>query len=106
VHVRFLWHHYAVKKIAQKLCSKKQNDRADINRAEIRQNPPYLAQQWFMNARQYIIDHPNGGLPWIHDLENNQPADDQIGKQRPDIDIDDLIDKREKSIHGCDVSVR
>jgi hypothetical protein len=45
-----------------------------------------------MQSRQKIDNHADGRLPWINDLERNQPAGQDIGQKRPNIDIYDLVD--------------
>ena len=52
-----------------------------------------------MDPCQNINDHPHNRLPRVDDLKGDQPTCRKIGKQSPDIKIDDLVNEDGKCIH-------
>ena len=52
-----------------------------------------------MNAPEKICRHAHKWLPRIQNAQCNQPADDDIGKKRVDIEADNLVDQNEQCRH-------
>ena len=52
-----------------------------------------------MDSCQDINDHPHNWLPRVDNFKCDQPSCCEVGKQGPDIKIDDLINEDGKSIH-------
>ena len=78
----------------------KENDnRAEINATQIRHELPDTAQNWIMYAAKNGNGHPHCWLPWVDDAKGNEPPYNNIGEQGPDIDVDDLVNQDDESIH-------
>ena len=86
--------------VSKKFCRKQKNDRADINATKIGHETAHTAEQRFVYPAQKTCCHTYERLPRIHNPKPHKPADNHIGKQRVDIQADDLVNQDDQCRHG------
>src|SRR5262249_37656632 len=76
-----------------------QDHRGDVDPAEIRENTPNRPQQRLGDPPEKVPDRSYGAVVPVDDTESDQPAQDGLGNQQPDIDRNYRVDEAEQGIH-------
>src|SRR5216683_122681 len=71
----------------------------DVDPAEIRENTPDRPQQRLGDPPKKVADCGDGAVVTVDDAESDQPAQDRLGDQKPDIDRDHRVDEAEEGVH-------
>jgi hypothetical protein len=71
------------------------NNKRDVDAAEIWKPISYRLQQRLGDAIEEIADDRYHGMAGIHDVENDQPAQDCRYKQQHKVDIEELINEQQ-----------
>src|SRR5215469_13104320 len=74
----------------------------DVEAAEIREYPSYRAEQWFGYPPEKIPDCGNRTIVAVDDTESDEPAQNRLSDQQPDVDRDHRVDEVEERIHLTD----
>src|SRR5947209_8068356 len=90
----------------QKHQDQDQDDRRDVDAAEIRQERADRAQRRFGYAIEKIADDRDAAVVAVDDAKGQQPAQHRLRDQQPDIDVDQRIDEPEQRSHMADPSPR
>src|SRR5215469_17176084 len=88
--------------VAQEPEQEDQDYRRDVEAAEIREYPSYRAEQWFGYPPEKIPDCGNRTIVAVDDTESDEPAQNRLSDQQPDVDRDHRVDEVEERIHLTD----
>src|SRR6516162_6368725 len=72
-----------------------QDYRRDVETAEIREDTSYRAEQWFGYPPEKIPDRGDRAIVAVDDTKSDEPAQNRLGDQQPDIDRDHRVDEVE-----------
>src|SRR5437764_4659787 len=83
----------------QKHQDQDQDDRRDVDTAEIRQERPDRAQRRLGYAIEKIADDRNAAVVAVDHAKGQQPAQHRLRDQQPNVDVDQRIDEPDQPSH-------
>src|SRR5262249_24540158 len=79
--------------IAKKPQQQNEDHRRDVDPAQIWEKAADRAQQGLGDTPQEVPDHGNDAVVPVDDAKRDEPAEDRLGDQQPDVDCDDRVEK-------------
>jgi hypothetical protein len=77
-----------------------QDDRRDVDAAEIRQQVADRAQHRLRDPVEHLADLGDNGIAHVHHVEGDEPAQDRTGDEDVDEELNNGIEEPDEGVHA------